>query len=122
MRKSLLLTFISRLILFVLLTTMISSVYGTEFTMECHAAGTKPPASYSDVSPQHECPCSPDEQHGDHDGCVQCVNCACHAPLTSQPILLVYNPVIATLRALTPLAILPEVFLSLFVPPDSTTI
>jgi hypothetical protein len=119
MRIPLPLILISRIVLFVLLTTLINSMYGTPIT-ECHAAGSNSPVAYSDVSTPHDCPCFPhDEQHTDHDGCTQCVNCACHAPLTMHPFQLVYRPVIAVLQTLVPLTILPEVFLSLFVPPDS---
>jgi hypothetical protein len=123
MRISLPLTFIYRIILFVILTTLINGVYGSAYITECHAAGASSPAVLSsDVATPHECPGSSDGQHPDHDGCTQCVNCACHAPLTMHPFQLVYNPVIADLPTTVPLTILPEVFLSLFVPPDSSPV
>ena len=119
MRIPLPLKFISRLILVVLLTAIINGVCGNAHAMESHASAPCTPAQYSDVTSPHECPCSPDEQHSDDDGCNRCVNCACHAPLIMNRFQLVYTPVIANLHIVTPLTVLPEVFLSLFVPPDS---
>jgi hypothetical protein len=122
MRKHLPLNIISRLILLVLLTAIINGVCGNTHAMDSHASGPCSPTNYSDVTSPHECPCSPDGQHSDDDGCSRCVNCACHAPLIMNRFQLVYTPVIADLQIITPLTVLPEVFLSLFVPPDSADV
>lgn len=119
MKIHLTLKFISRLILLVLLTAILNGAHGTAHAMENHTNTTCIQAVYSAASTPHDCPCSPDEQHDDHDGCNKCASCACHAPLTMQLFQLVYTPIIAGLQTFTPLTVFPEVFLSLFVPPDS---
>lgn len=121
MRIPIYLKFISRLILLVLLTATINGVCGNAHAMDSHASGPCV-QNNSNVTSPHECPCSPDEQQSDDDGCNRCVNCACHAPLIMNRFQLVYTPVIADLHIITPLTVLPEVFLSLFVPPDSANV
>lgn len=75
--------------------------------------------SHAEVStPHHHCPCAPQEQHNDYDGCDACVNCSCHASLTVHPFQLNYNPLIADLNTHDPFRSLPEVYLTKFIPPQ----
>jgi hypothetical protein len=107
----------------ILLTVTINGVHESAHAMQSHVTVASDQASASEISASHQCPCTPLEQHKDYDGCNTCVNCTCHAPLTIQPFQLSYNPsVLDDLYASAPFNFLPEVYLSLFVPPDSATV
>jgi hypothetical protein len=64
-------------------------------------------------------PVSPSGEHRDYDGCDTCINCACHAPLSSQPLRLCYNPLVSALALSDPYNSLPEVYLPKFIPPQN---
>ena len=72
--------------------------------------------STTGTAPTDSCPCSGDEGSGCCDT-IFC-SCACHAPL-SQTLRLVYAPVIVTHSFREPTGSLPQVFLSIFVPPQN---
>jgi len=123
MRKPIHLKFISGLILLVMVTITVCGVHESAHAMQSHVSAAGDQTSPSDISESHQCPCSPLEQHNEYDGCDTCVNCACHAPLASQPFQFNYFPSVQDcLYAPTPLNFFPEVYLSLFVPPDSTNV
>jgi len=66
-------------------------------------------------------PSSPDNSHSGH-SCEHACHCSCHAPLAGSPIL--FNRAISfTLLNQSEITwYLPKVYLSLFVPPDSTNV
>lgn len=86
--------------------------------MQNQVAAADDQGSHSEVSVTHQCPCAPLEPHKDYDGCDSCINCACHAPLTVQPIQLGYNPITLNLNKSEPFKHLPEVYLPKFIPPQ----
>jgi hypothetical protein len=123
MRKLIPLKFFSQLLLMLILIITVNGVHESAHAMQSHVTAVIDRASPSDFSASHQCPCSPLEQHKDSDGCDTCVNCTCHAPLTIQPFQISYNPsVLNILFASAPFNFFPEVYLSLFVPPDSTAV
>jgi hypothetical protein len=73
-------------------------------------------AEIAATAPCDDCPCS------DGPGSTCCdtsfCTCACHAPL-SQSLQLVYAPVIVLQRFLEPSWSLPQVFRSIYVPPQN---
>lgn len=118
MRTLIPLKFFSRLILLVMLTVTINGVHESAHAMQSHVAAAADRDLYVEISAPHQCPCGPLEQHKDFDCCDTCVNCACHAPLTVQPLQLSYNPVVDDLSTSDPFRFLPEVYLSKFIPPQ----
>ncbi|MFA7404018.1 MAG: hypothetical protein WC007_08490 [Pelobacteraceae bacterium] len=117
MRKLIPLKFFSRLLLVVLLTATINCVHESAHAMQSNVKMAND-QSLSEISSPHHCPCSPLEQHKDNDGCDNCINCACHAPLTVQHFKFSYNPSILDLQTSDPFKFLPEVYLSKFIPPQ----
>jgi len=104
--------------LLVMLTMTINGVHESAHAMQSQMTTASDQASHSEISAHNQCPCSPLEQHKDYDGCDTCVNCACHAPLTNQPIRISYNPSILALLVSDLFKFLPEVYLSKFIPPQ----
>ena len=121
MRKQIPLKFISRFLLMVMLTVAVNGLHVCDHAMQSHVT-TSDRISNPDISASHQCPCVPLEQHNDYDGCDKCENCSCHAPLTIQSFQISYNPIILNLCTFDPFKFLPEVYLSLFVPPDSAAV
>lgn len=70
----------------------------------------------ADASPCEDCPCS-DNQSQDCCDATSC-NCACHAPLT-QCFHLSYSPVVLIQKSSEQGCALPQVHLSIFVPPQN---
>lgn len=114
MRQVIPLKFISRLILVIMLTVAINGMHESAHAMQNNVVS----ADDKDISEPHQCPCTPLDQHQDSDGCDTCVNCACHAPLSSGLILFSYNPIIRDLLTTEPFKFLPEVYLTKFIPPQ----
>lgn len=92
-------------------------------TNRAHAAageGSSPPiqseCSMADAAPCGGCPCS-DGQGSDCCGSSFC-SCECHAPL-SRDHRIVYAPVIVTQGFREPTGSSPQVYLSIFVPPQN---
>ena len=75
-----------------------------------------------EISVFHHSSQDPTEQHSDYDDCDKCDNCSCHAPLIINLFQISYNPIILTLQIIPPFNLLPEVYLSLDVPPDSVAV
>jgi hypothetical protein len=66
------------------------------------------------------CPNAPSQPHSSDDHvCVDDCGCPCHAPLLSSPITLTYSLSFTYLHNAVQTQYIPEVYLSLFVPPDS---
>lgn len=63
-------------------------------------------------------PCCPDEDESPSDHCGSCLSCPCHAPLNSQGALLSYSPLIISLSFPEHLNASPDVYRSIFVPPQ----
>jgi hypothetical protein len=80
------------------------------------ATSTQEAYSSTTTAPCDSCPCS-DGQGSDCCDTTFC-SCACHAPL-SQSLRLVYAPMIVIHRFREPTSSLPQVFLSIFVPPQN---
>lgn len=85
------------------------------------SASQKPDAQ--DVAQAHgdACPCSPSLPHTDHSHDHACQSC-CHAPLVVSPILFICARSFTYLHPVEVTGFIPTVYLSLFVPPDSTTV
>jgi hypothetical protein len=115
MRKKFSLHRFSWILLVVMLAATLHCVHESAHAMPSHL----PTAVAGDLSATHQCPSAPDDQHGDYDGCDSCANCVCHAPLSSQPIQLSYKPAIMALHTVEPIELLPEVYLSKFIPPQN---
>jgi hypothetical protein len=62
---------------------------------------------------------SPSHSPNDHI-CFGVCDGPCHAPLASTPLIFAYTPVLSCLYPTEIIQYIPEVFLSLFVPPDSS--
>lgn len=62
----------------------------------------------------------PDQNSDDGNRCDACRYCACHAPLISQPVHIA-SPTsqVHIITSLEPLEALPEVYLSIFIPPPN---
>ncbi|MBI5485034.1 MAG: hypothetical protein HY888_11320 [Deltaproteobacteria bacterium] len=117
MRKLIHLNFLSWFLIVVMLSVAINGVHESAHAMQKHVSVE---AASQDFSLSHECPCPPIDQHNDCDGCDICSNCTCNAPLTVKPFQLSYNPFMMDLSSPDPAGFSPEVYLSLFVPPDSS--
>lgn len=65
-------------------------------------------------------PIFPGDQNSDDNGmCGPCRYCACHAPLITQPLQLDCPPSQGfVITSVEPFAALPEVYLSIFIPPQ----
>lgn len=118
MRKLIPIKFFTKLLLMVMLTVTVSSVHESAHAMQDHVKVANYQSSLSQISAPHQCPCSPLEQHKDYDGCDTCINCACHAPLTVQPLKFNYNPASYDIQFYYTSKFLPEVYLSKFIPPQ----
>jgi len=122
MRARIPLKYFSMILLLVTLTSAICGVHGSAYASPCHESVVHELTSPADTSASRQSPSEAPEQHDDFDGCDTCVNCACHAPLIAQSIQLSYKPSVRdNVTRSTPFNFLPEVYLSLFVPPDSAT-
>ena len=64
-------------------------------------------------------PASPCGEHSDGDHCAAACYCACHLPVTIQPLRLHHAPVMSRLVAGEPFTFLPEVYLPKFIPPQN---
>jgi len=115
MSKFIHLKFLSSLLLLVLLSATINGVHESAHAMQ---SPVNTASSALEAAPPHDTPCTPFEHHQDYDGCDSCVNCACHASFTIQPLQLSYNPIILDLSTFAPFKHLPEVYLSKFIPPQ----
>lgn len=110
--------FTSWLLLAVMLAVTIHCVHESAHAMQGHISAART-ISKDFVSVPHHCPRPPYDQHSDNDGCDSCANCACHAPLSCQPIHLNYKPAIMALHTVEPIELLPEVYLTKFIPPQN---
>lgn len=69
------------------------------------------------------CPCAPAPSHAQDDHvCFGGCNGPCHAPLASTPASFDYRPSFASRYSAEIARHIPEVYLSLFVPPDAATL
>ena len=118
MRKIIPLKFVSQLLLVIMLIVAVNGVHESAHAMQDHVKESSD-QQLSQVSAPHQCPCAPIEQHKDYDGCDTCINCACHAPLGVQQLVISYDPIVLSLHLSDPYQYLPEVFLSKFIPPQN---
>jgi hypothetical protein len=101
-----------------MLIVVVNCMHKSAHAMQDHVKASGDQASLSQIYAPHQCPCVPLEQHEEHDVCDTCINCACHAPLGVQQLVISYNPIVLKLHFSDPYQYLPEVFLSKFVPPQ----
>jgi hypothetical protein len=111
--------FSSLILLVVMLTATINGVYECAHAMPESPAMAGEQISAALFSSADQCPCPPLGQQNDCDGCDTCVDCVCASFLTSQRFHFSYNPSLQDLHRFEPFTYLPEVYLSLFVPPQS---
>ena len=78
-----------------------------------HENVTTSPTDASD----HDCPAAPADSSDDH-LCTGDCGCPCQAPLLPAPLLFSYSPSFTSLSSGESISYIPEVYLSLFVPPD----
>ena len=69
-----------------------------------------------------DCLCAPAPSHAQDDDhvCFGGCNGPCHAPLASTPVIFTYSPLLIARHPAEITRHIPEVYLSLFVPPDTT--
>lgn len=65
------------------------------------------------------CPSCPDSDHTGADHCDSSCYCSCHLPVTVQPVLIRFSPVVTSLIVSEPFNTLPEVYLPKFIPPQN---
>lgn len=115
-----------RIIALLLLLVTICGL-GMSFSESIVCAGELPgghdaaPALHGADPQQHadaECPCAPSDGHDDH-FCGGDCGCPCQAPLPSAPITLSSVYALPYRYHGEPSRFIPEVYRSLFVPPDS---
>lgn len=115
------------LLLFVTITGLVVS-----FSENVLCAG-EPPGAHekATVSPLHDteqihdsgCPCAPSPSHSPNDhSCVGDCGSPCQAPLPSSTITLTHSRSFTYLFHVERTRYIPEVYLSLFVPPDSVAV
>jgi len=120
MRKFIPLHFVSHLLLIVMLSMALHGVHECDHTIQGNLSTASDSAiTHAKFPAPQQSPCTPPVQHKDSDGCDTCVNCACHAPLIVQQLVLSYDPIVVSLRLSDPYHYLPEVFLSKFIPPQN---
>ncbi len=119
MRMYLPVTFISWLLLAVMLTATLHGVHENALAMQDHASGSGCTASSGDHAAHHHSHDPSPEHDGDHGCCDSCVNCVCHASLAMHQFTLSYSPLVTALTPFEPYRHLPEVFLSKFIPPEN---
>lgn len=105
-------------LLFVMLTVVISGIYENAHAKQNQMTVVGDQISHLEFAPSGQCPCCPFEQHKNSDGCDDCINCACHAPLRVQSFQLNYSPIVLNLNVSTPFQFLPKVYLPKFIPPN----
>lgn len=118
MRKYIHLKFFAGFLILILLVVTINGEHNNVHAMQSHVTAASERALHPEISVSHQCPCAPLEHHEDYDCCDTCLNCACHAPLTTQPFQISYNPSISDLSTSDIFKHLPEVYLSKFIPPQ----
>jgi hypothetical protein len=86
---------------------------------KAHASSLNDSGSYHDSN----CPCDPSPSHSPNDHtCVGDCGSPCHAPLPSSAITLTHSRSFTYLYHVEHTRFIPEVYLSLFVPPDSAAV
>jgi hypothetical protein len=109
---------ISWLLLVLMLTLAINVMHDSAHALQGHLTTAHDQATPSKISTSHHGPCTPFEQHKDHDGCDLCINCACHAPQTIHSFQFCYIPLIVSLCPSDIFKHLPEVYFPKFIPPQ----
>ena len=117
----------SMLLLFVTITTLVVS-FGENLLCAGELPGAHGTANSSfqfDLTKTHDgdCPCppSPSQSTSDH-FCAGDCGCPCQAPLPSAALTFTYSRLFTYLYPPEVSRHIPEVYLSLFVPPDSSAV
>lgn len=115
---------LATLLLFVSITGLVMS-----FGENVLCAGERPGAHDTANTPHeqdlfqiHEsnCPCAPSPAHSPNDHfCIGDCGCPCQAPLTSSALTFTFSRIFTYLYPTEITRHIPDVYLSLFVPPDS---
>lgn len=103
-------------ILIVMYLALPTTLFAHIASMEVGDDSLQATASSSTIAPCDNCPCS-DGQGSECCDSTFC-NCACHAPL-GQDLRLTYAPVIATQNFREPSWSFPQVYRTIFVPPQN---
>lgn len=119
MRRYIPLHFFSRVLIAVILSASINCLHENVHATQSLFATVGSRATASGISDFEQCLFPPLEQATNYDCCDACFNCACHAPLTIQPFRLHYDPMVLKWSSSEPFMHLPEVFLPMFIPPES---
>jgi hypothetical protein len=124
--------FQSRRILAVLLLFATITGLVVSFGENVLCAGELPGAhGAADTSHEHQtaqthdsdCPTAPSPSHAPSDHfCVGDCGCPCQAPLSPSPLVVNHSPSFTYLHHAERTPYIPEVYLSLFVPPDSAAV
>lgn len=110
---------VCRLLLLVLLTVSIDCGHASAYVTDFQVKAADSLTALSGSCDGHHCPCSPQGERADHDGCDTCAGgCSCHAPLLVHHFNLNYAPSLLDISTFDTFKYLPEVFLSKFVPPQ----
>jgi hypothetical protein len=96
-------------------------------SFECHAVGPRENGLHTltgeqlPINTSPEQPCCPldDHDHADVDHCASCLHCACNVPLMALETLLTYAPSLSRLTPFNRSNQLPEVYLTIFIPPQN---
>jgi hypothetical protein len=108
--------FFIAIILIVIYLSLPTTILAHAAAQESTAPTGQSPAGITTNTPCDHCPCS-ENQGSDCCDTTFC-NCACHAPL-SQGVLLKYAPVIASQNFAEPSWSFPQVYRTIFVPPQN---
>jgi hypothetical protein len=103
-------------ILIVMYLALPTTIFAHAASIEVREATVQKIYSTTADSPCGDCPCS--DGHGPDCCDTTFCNCACHAPL-SQDLRIKYVPVIATQLFREPTWFLPQVYRTIFVPPQN---
>ena len=117
MDKFRIVTFLSRFLLLILLTSLINGRFSSVNMMQNTVSPAKNGESFAIVSAMNSGKTTAHEHHKHTGECPACCHCICQVILPVQSITLVSNPVIMSFCSFSPVANLPEVILSWFIPP-----
>ena len=114
-------TFLSRFLLLILLTTSVGGQFSSAHEMQTSVSPTKTGESFALASAKHSDQKTSQRRHEHSGDCHICSNCINHVFLPVQTIKLDYNAVITSFCSFKPIVNLPEVTLSRFIPPRNVS-
>ncbi|NTW70477.1 MAG: hypothetical protein HGB23_11670 [Chlorobiaceae bacterium] len=109
--------FLSRLLLLMLLTASINGQFSSAHAVQTTLAAAITGEEFVMLPAMQREKNSTNEHHKHTGECHTCGNCLCHVILPVQSLKLDYNPAVISFCTFKPIANLPEVTLSRFIPP-----